>query len=46
MARNCSPIPAPMRSDAGRSHTTRAVEKAEEYLHQQEGVEHVNALVG
>jgi multidrug efflux pump subunit AcrB len=26
--------------------TTRAVEKAEEYLHQQEGVEHVNALVG
>jgi multidrug efflux pump subunit AcrB len=26
--------------------TTRAVEKAEEYLHQQEGVEHVNSLVG
>jgi multidrug efflux pump subunit AcrB len=26
--------------------TTRAVEKAEEYLHQQEGVENVNSLVG
>ena len=26
--------------------TTHAVEKAEEYLHQQEGVEHVNSLVG
>jgi multidrug efflux pump subunit AcrB len=26
--------------------TTRAVEKAEEYLHQQEGVENVNSLIG